>query len=289
MKLGILYDRIRRDEKLIIDAAEKQGAEVVLFDANTLVLPLEKNILDCDVLLERCINHARAMYTLQIAEAFGIPCINSARTAEICGSKFLVTEALLAHKVPTPQTAIAFTREKALEGVERMGYPVVLKPAVGSWGTLLAKVNDREAAEAVIDHKSILGSYHHSVFYLQKYIQKPNRDIRAFVIGNKVVGAVYRLCNHWITHLEKGATLKPCPLTPELEKIACAAARAVEGDIVAVDIVEHRDGFLVIEVEYTVEFSQFFPILTPEFPEKIIKYIMEKHITEKHIMEKHAS
>lgn len=276
MRLGILYDRIRKDEKLIIAAAEKRGIEVELIDANKLVYNLENREYDYDLVLERCINHARALYSLKILNEYGIPTVNSSVTAEICGSKFLTTEALISGGVPTPRVLIAFTPDKALEAIEKIGYPCVLKPAIGSWGTMCSKINDREAAEGIIAHKEILGSYHHSIYYIQKYIRKPGRDIRAFVVGGKIIGALYRTSRHWITHLDKGAILSRCDITPELEKVALDAADAVNGGFVAIDIVESDTGLMAVEVDYTVEFSQYFPVLDENIVDELLDYVVGK-------------
>ena len=88
---------------------------------------------------------------------------------------------------------------------------MVLKPPVGSWGRLLAKINDREAAEAVLEHKEILGSYHHSIFYIQEYVPKPGGDIRAFVVGDRVIGASYRASKHWITNVARAPPQRRVP------------------------------------------------------------------------------
>ena len=136
-----------------------------------------------------------------------------------------------------------------------MGYPVVLKPAVGSWGRLLSKLNDRESAEAVLEHKEVLGTYHHSIFYIQDYIEKPMRDIRAFVIGGETICAIYRDSEHWITNTARGGQSSNCPVTPELDDLCVRAANAVGGGVVAIDVLEDPDrGLLVNEVNYTMEF-----------------------------------
>ena len=124
------------------------------------------------MVLERCINHSRALHALRLFESQGVACVNTSRVASTCGDKLLTSVALQEHGVPQPEVRVAFTPESALAAIEEMGYPVVLKPAVGSWGRLLAKVNDRDAAEALLEHKTVLGSYHHSIFYIQKYVEK---------------------------------------------------------------------------------------------------------------------
>ena len=163
--------------------------------------------------------------------------------------------------VPQPNVKIAFTPESALQAIEEMGYPVVLKPIVGSWGRLLSKINDRDAAEAILEHKDTLGSFQHSVFYIQEYINKPGRDIRAMVVGDQTICAIYRTSSHWITNTARGGQGEVCPVTPELHEICQAAARAVGGGVLAVDVLEDSNhGLLVNEVNHTMEFHTLAPV-----------------------------
>ena len=128
--------------------------------------------------------------------------------------------ALIKNKVPTPKVHIAFTQESALKVMDKLGYPCVLKPAVGSWARLISKVNDRQSAETILEHKTVLGSYHHSIFYIQEYVEKPGRDIRSFVVGDETIAAIYRTSNHWITNTARGGEASNCPLTPELKELS---------------------------------------------------------------------
>ena len=174
------------------------------------------------MVVERCINHSRALYSLRILNDRGVATVNTAQVADVCGNKLQTTSALTAAGVPSPRTLVAYTPESALDAIEELGYPVVLKPAVGSWGRLLSKLNDREAAEAVLEHKDVLGTYHHSIFYIQEYIDKPMRDIRAFVIGDETICAIYRDSPHWITNTARGGKSSNCPVTPELNDLCVA-------------------------------------------------------------------
>ena len=181
--------------------------------------------------------------------------MNSYQVVNTCGDKVLSSMALIQHNIPTPRTVVALSVEAALQAIEEMGYPVVLKPAVGSWGRLLSKVNDRDTAEAVLNHKASLGGPVHSVFYIQEYVDKPSRDIRTLVIGEKVVYAMYRRSAHWITNTARGGEALPCPLSPEIRELSLAAAQAVGGGILAVDLLETADGRLLVnEVNHTPEF-----------------------------------
>ncbi|MCI0478106.1 MAG: RimK family alpha-L-glutamate ligase, partial [Anaerolineales bacterium] len=206
MKLGILYSRVRAEEKLLFEALDARGVAYDKIDDREVIFDLHNPGVwrEYGVVLERCINHSRALNALKILNDWGVPTVNTAYVASVCGDKLTTSTALVHHGVPTTRVQVAFTPESALQAIEELGYPVILKPAVGSWGRLLSKVNDREAAEAILEHKETLGSYHHSIFYIQEYIKKPGRDIRAFVIGDETVGAIYRASEHWITNTARG-------------------------------------------------------------------------------------
>lgn len=276
MKVGILCSRIRVEEKLLFDALERRGVPYDLLDDRELVLDMGAQGFRYDVILERCINHSRALYALRILEDWGLRCVNSYRVADTCGNKLLTTSALMRAGVPSPRTLVAFTPESAIRAIEELGYPVVLKPAVGSWGRLLSKINDREAAEAVLEHKEVLGTYHHSIFYIQEYIAKPQRDIRAFVVGDRTIAAIYRESEHWITNTARGGLASNCPITPALDELCVRAAQAVGGGVLAVDVLEDPErGLLVNEVNYTMEFRNSIGPTGVDIPGRVVDYLAE--------------
>jgi [lysine-biosynthesis-protein LysW]--L-2-aminoadipate ligase len=278
MRVGVLCSRIRVEEKLLFEALEAREVEYDRLDDRELVFNLHDPgpLQQYDVILERCINHSRALYSLHMLQTWGIKVINSANTARICGDKLLTTLALVEHKVPVPANMVAFTPESALAAIERLGYPVVLKPCVGSWGRLVAKINDREAAEAILEHKQILGSYHHSIYYIQKYVNKPGRDIRSFVVGDETLGAIYRTSKHWITNTAREGQASNCPITPELDDLSRRAAQAVGGGMLAIDLFESPDGLLVNEVNYTMEFRNSIHTTGVDIPGKMINYLLQE-------------
>jgi [lysine-biosynthesis-protein LysW]--L-2-aminoadipate ligase len=277
MRLGMLYSRVRVEEKMLFDALDARGIAYDRIDDREVEFDLQNpgRWRDYDVILERCINHSRALFALKILNDWGIPSVNTAYVADVCGNKLVTSSQLVKAGVPTTRIKIAFTPDSAIKAIEEFGYPVVLKPAVGSWGRLLSKINDREAAEAVLEHKEVLGSYHHSIFYIQEYIRKPGRDIRAFVIGDKTVAAIYRASEHWITNTARGGQASNCPVTPELDKLCVAASRAVGGGITGVDVMEDTErGFLVNEVNYTIEFRNSIATTGVDIPNRIIDYVL---------------
>ena len=217
-RVALIASRIRVEEKLLLAALETAGADVTLVNDDEMIFrPAGPRALQVDVVLERSLSAARGIYALRLLGAAGIPTVNRYETAATCWDKLLTTAALAQAVVPQPETRVAFTPESAIQAIEELGYPVVLKPVVGSWGRLLARINDRDAAEAVLEHKDVLGSYQHSIFYIQEYIAKPGRDIRAFVVGDRTICAIYRASSHWITNTAKGGQASNCPVTPEID------------------------------------------------------------------------
>ena len=241
-RVGVLLSRVRVEEKLLFAELDRRGVDWTRIEDPEIVLRLDRPLRGFDVILERSINHTRALHALRIFGDWGVPTVNRYEVAEVCGNKLLTSTALVRAGVPTPPTIVAFTPESALAAIEELGYPVILKPPIGSWGRLLARVNDRDAAEALLEHKVTLGSFHHSTYYIQGYVKKPGRDIRAFVVGGDAV------CR--------------------------AAAAAVGGGVLAIDLVETGGGFQVIEVNYTMEFRNSIAPTGVDIPARIVDYTL---------------
>ena len=275
MRVGFLHSLIRKEEKLLLDEFKQRGVTPIMLDDRKLTFDLE-SVPDIDIVVERCINHSRAMHGLRLFESLGIRCINSSEVARVCGDKILTSLALKEAGLAQPPVRVAFTQDSALVAIEELGYPVVLKPAVGSWGRLLAKVNDRESAESILEHKTVLGSYHHSIFYIQKYVEKQGRDIRSFVVGNDCIAAIYRSSSHWITNTARGAVATNCPVTDEIASLSVAAAHAVGGGVLAVDLFESSEGLLVNEVNYTMEFRNSIDTTGVNIPARVVEYVLDQ-------------
>ncbi|MCC7022472.1 MAG: lysine biosynthesis protein LysX [Thermomicrobiales bacterium] len=260
IRLGVLVSHLRTEEKAILAAARQRGVAVTpLFDRE-LMLDLAAadaagSRLDYDVVLDRCVAHSRSGYTLRALQRWGIPTLNSAEAVRLCDDKAENSLVLEAAGVPTPRTLLAFDIESAIRACETVGYPAVLKPVTGSWGRLLARVNGPEQARAILEQKRDLGSFHHAIFYVQEYIAKPDRDIRAYVVGDRVLAASYRTAKHWVTNAARGAQSMPCPITPDIEELALRACRAVGARLAGVDLIETEDGLEVIEVNTGGEFK----------------------------------
>jgi len=273
--LGLFYTVIRPEEKWILEAAEARGIPVERLHDEELTFPLVRNGFKADIVLNRSVSHSRSLYALRFFEHYGVPTVNPYEVVALCGDKVLASLRLAEAGVPTPRTVVALTPEAALKALDEVGYPAVLKPPIGSWGRLMAKVDDREEAEQIIEHKAALGSPMHSIFYVQEYVPKPERDVRVFVVGDEVVAAMYRYSSDWRTNAARGGSAEALSPTPELEALARKAAQAVGGGVLAVDLMEGPDGLTVHEVNPTPEFKALTAATGIDVAGKVVDYVAE--------------
>jgi len=278
MRLAILTSRIRVEERLLIDALRQRAIAFDIVDDGELLLDLsypDERWRDYDAVLCRSMSQSRGLAMLHVLEHWGVRVYNPATVTATCNDKLLTTLALLRAGIPTPHTMLAFDSQVAIKGMDMLGYPVVLKPTSGSWGRLLARINDRDAAEAVLEHRETLGSYQHHIHYIQEYIAKPQRDIRAFVVGERTICAIYRTSEHWVTNTARGAVASNCPVTPELDSLCVRAAQAVGGGILAIDVLEdERRGLLVNEINATMEFRNSIAPTGVDIPNAMLDYVL---------------
>lgn len=275
-ELAVLYDRIRPDEKMLFEALDALGVPYdKVYTPQLRVTFDDAGRMPWRVALERCVSQTRGHAVTRALEGLGVRVVNPSHVIELCGDKLATNAALARDGLPTPRTGVAFDGEAALQLIEEFGYPVVLKPTVGSWGRMVSRLNDRDAAEAIIEHKEVLGGPQHGVFYVQELIRKPGRDIRAFVVGGECIGAIYRTSEHWITNTARGARASNCPVTPEIADLALRAAGAVSGEIVAIDLVEDPGrGLLVIEINHTMEFKNSVSTTGVDIPRRMGEYAL---------------
>jgi [lysine-biosynthesis-protein LysW]---L-2-aminoadipate ligase len=285
MRIGILVTHIRAEEKLLIQGFRGAGIEpdMILdrdlnFDVTgdaTQLAPTGIPWCDYDLIFERSVSTSRGTYALMVLQAWGVTTINTYQAAQICGDKLATSVALAAAGVPQPQTRVAFTPDSAMEAIDDLNYPAVLKPVTGSWGRLLARVSDRDSAESIIEHRQTLGNYNHHVYYVQEYVEKPGRDIRAFVMGGETICAIYRESAHWITNTARGGAASNCPVTPEMNDICVRAAQAVGGGILAIDLLEDPErGLVVNEINHTMEFRNSSAPTGVDIAAEVVRYVV---------------
>jgi len=258
--VALLASRVRVEERWLLAALERRRVAFVHLDDRALSARIgsERERPNWDVVLNRSISATRRAAVSRLCEAWDIPVVNSSGVVTTCDDKLATTLALDRAGVPVPPTAVALAPDGGLDAIESVGYPAVLKPVNGSWGRLVSKLNDRDAAEAVLAHRRALSSPPHGIVYAQQFVATSGRDIRAIVVGEDVVGAVYRSSRHWVRNTAQCGEATACPLTPQLEEICLRAAAAVGGGALAIDLLESdQDGLSVSEVNSGMEFAGF--------------------------------
>jgi [lysine-biosynthesis-protein LysW]--L-2-aminoadipate ligase len=258
VRIGLLHSRVRIEERRLREALEARGAEVTLLPEDAVSFDLQaRGFGEIDLVVESCEDYTLAQTALRILEHLGVRTLNRPATVDLCGNKALMTMYLIRAGLPVPRCEVALSAESAQAAIERLGYPVVVKPLVGDDAQLIALIEDREAAEAVLEHKAKLGTDRHHVYFVQEYVGKPGRDIRVLVVGEEPLAAEYRQSADWAPTRDRKAAHLPCPLTEEIATLARGAARAFGGGLLEVDLLETERGLLVNDVGTLDDFRSF--------------------------------
>ncbi len=280
VSIGLVYDQLRPDERLIIESAKKNNIDLNLIDTNQMAFEVtgkQEVLRDTDILLQRCISYFRSVHATAALESYGKIVVNSHQVATTCGNKLLASIRLAQAGIPTPRTFLAFTEESALVALKELGYPAVMKPVVGSWGRLVAQIKDPDTAKSIIESRE----YMHPVqqlYYLQEKVKRPDRDIRCYVIGDRAVAAIYRNAppGDWRTNTARGGIAENCLINPELEELSIRAAQAMGGGAFGVDLMETESGLVVHEVNHTTEFKNTVRVTKVDIPSLLLNYAAEQ-------------
>jgi [lysine-biosynthesis-protein LysW]--L-2-aminoadipate ligase len=280
VEVCVVYDKVRFEEKALYDTAKKKGLRAQIIDAKKITInnaSKRKTLQFGDVVLQRCISHFRGLYLTACLEFMGFMVINKFKVGETCGNKLITSLTLAKSNVPTPKTHFAFSAESAIEVINTTGFPVVLKPIIGSWGRGVFPIRDEEVANMIIEMRKENDNPLSRIYYVQEMIKRPPRDLRCIVVGDKIVAAIYRYSaeNEWRTNVSRGGKAELAPITNELEDIALRAAKSVGGGILGVDLMEdEKRGLLVHEVNNTVEFRGASNVSESDIPGAMIDYAL---------------
>jgi len=282
-KLRIVFDRVRSEEKMLEEKAVELGHDTKMVDAKITQINTESKRSDFDfgdVVLERCISYFRGLHFTACLEFLDVPVINKFEVANNCGNKMITSLLLKKHNVPTPKTYFSFSSETALENLEKVGYPMVIKPVVGSWGRGVMALKDRDTADAIIEVRELNDGPLDRIYYLQEMVKRPPRDIRAIAVGDQVIAAMYRTSTGGFkTNIALGAEPVSCEITKELEDVCLKASKAVGGGILGVDLMEdEKRGLVVHEVNNTVEFKGLAKVAKKNIPKEMIDFAIKSAI-----------
>ena len=276
-KICIVFDRLRTEEKLLQKKAEELGYETSMIDAKITSFDTDskpENFDFGDVVLERCVSYYRGLHFTACLEFLDIPVINKFDVANTCGNKMITSMLLKKNNIPTPKTYFSFSAETALEYFENIGYPLVIKPIIGSWGRSVMPIKDKDTAEAVIENRQVTDGPQDRIYYLQEMIDRPPRDIRVITVGDQAVSAMYRKSSGGFkTNIALGADPELCQITKEMEDLCEKTSKAVGGGILGIDLMEDKErGLVVHEVNNTVEFKGLVKVSEKNIPKEMIDY-----------------
>ena len=276
-KICIVFDRLRTEEKLLQKKEEELGYETSMIDAKITSFDTDskpENYDFGDVVLERCVSYYRGLHFTACLEFMDIPVINKFDVANTCGNKMITSMLLKKNNIPTPKTYFSFSAETALENFENIGYPLVIKPIIGSWGRSVMPVKDKDTAEAVIENRQVTDGPQDRIYYLQEMIDRPPRDIRVITVGDQAVSAMYRKSSGGFkTNIALGADPELCEITKEIEDLCEKTSKAVGGGILGIDLMEDKErGLVVHEVNNTVEFKGLVKVSEKNIPKEMIEY-----------------
>ena len=276
-KICIVFDRLRTEEKLLQTQASEMGYETSMIDAKTTRFNTDSNKSEHDfgdVVLERCISYYRGLHFTACLEFLDVPVINSFEIANTCGNKMITSMLLKKNNIPTPKTYFSFSAESAMENFEKVGYPLVIKPIIGSWGRSVMPIKDKDTADAIIENRQVTDGPQDRIYYLQEMIDRPPRDIRVITVGDQAVAAMYRKSSGGFkTNIALGAEPEICKITNEIEELCLNASKAVGGGILGIDLMEDKNrGLVVHEVNNTVEFKGLVKVAEKNIPKEMIDF-----------------
>jgi [lysine-biosynthesis-protein LysW]--L-2-aminoadipate ligase len=279
-EVTIIFDRLRWEEKELYEKGKELGLDIGLEDIKDRPLEITKQEMVegiSEVVLQRAISHYRGLYYSSILESMGHTVINSFVASLLCGNKLLTTLLLAKSGIPTPKTSVAFSMDSAIKEMERMGFPVVLKPIVGSWGRMIAKINDREQAESILETRELLTDPQQQIYYLQEYVKRPPRDIRGIVINGRVVATIYRYQpdDDWRTNIARGGKAGVLNADSELEDLMVKSAQVVGAKVVGVDAMETDEGYVIHEINNNLEFKGATEASQKDIAKEIMEYVKE--------------
>jgi RimK family alpha-L-glutamate ligase len=205
-------------------------------------------------------------------ERDGVIIINSPSAIEKAVDKYYALTILEENGIPIPRTIVAEDPKNALKAFYELGGDIVVKPIFGSRGIGVTRVSDAEVANRIFRSLAFM----HHVLYLQEFIPHGSKDIRAFVVGDRVVAAMNRIANGWKTNVSQGAKSEGINLNNELEDLAVKATVSLGCDIAGVDIMKGENNYFINEINSQPGFKALQSTTKIDVAKSIIDHVVAK-------------
>ena len=279
VKIGLIHDIVRLEEKLILEAAQSLGVRITRFFVKKASINLNNNEELFDIGLQRSLSHSLAIESTHSLEASGHRVINGSFTLASSLDKVHTLSLLRRTNIPVPETFTAFSLEGALNAASKLQYPVVVKPINGSWGALVSMARDEEELRTIIEHRLRIPGIDSRVHIIQEYVRKPGRDIRVTVIGEEVIASIYRVSNHWITNTSRGGRALSFEPDQELQELCLRVREVMKGEFLGIDVFEHPDkGNVVNEVNAVPEFKNVQRVTGIDVAKALVRYAVKEAV-----------
>jgi RimK family alpha-L-glutamate ligase len=212
------------------------------------------------------------MDLLHRLQRLGMLIINPPLSVERSVDKFCALAILEENGLPVPKTVVTESPKEALKAFHELGGDIVMKPIFGSRGMGSTRISDPEIAARIF--RAV--SFHHGVLYLQEFIPHGVSDVRAFVIGDRVVAAMHRVAESWKTNVSLGAKPVPLRLEKEHEDLAVKAAQVIGCKIAGVDILESPQGPVIVELNSQPGWRGLQSVTSVNIADEIVRYILSE-------------
>jgi len=288
VKIGVIFSTPipTSTNRLLIDELRGRGIDTIPIPLHVLELKLGENTLELnmrgepielDAALLRGLGAVISLdqylvrtCMLKAMEEIGVRLVNNLNAFLKSRNKILTLLSLHRKGVPTPLTIVSENLKRLYESSKTMA-PFVVKPCMGSRGYGMSIAYDHDVLFQICRHLLSTGV----VPLIQRYVNKPQRDIRAFVIGDEVVASMYRFSQFWKTNIAQGAKAKPLKLNEELSELAISACKALGLEYGGVDIAEEGENYFVLEVNGSPDFEKLMQVTGVNIPALLIDYLID--------------
>src|SRR5919202_91251 len=252
MRIALLAERLRVEERLLIDAFAGLGHEAVLLLPERVQIPLgEPDTGLPDLALDRGITTAERSILATLLAADRTVVVNRAATARLLSDRLALLRHLIVAEIPVPRTVASFGEEATFAAIEAIGYPVLLKSLTVDPAVPVAMVEDQDSAEAIVEHRTMLGG--ERAVLVQRFIAGAGRSVRLAIVGRQLAGIETRQHDGW--RPGSRAAYEPYPeANPALARLAEQVVARLGSGTYAIEVIEGPDGPVVVAVGNLVDF-----------------------------------